>query len=59
MKDDDYNQRWMAETVFSNIKCTLGKAVRARLWNRGFREIILKAAVYNIKKSTKSTAYGD
>ena len=45
MKDDDYNQRWMCETVFSNIKRTLGKAVRARLWNREFREIILKAAV--------------
>jgi IS5 family transposase len=59
MKDDDYNQRWMAETVFSNIKRTLGKAVRARLWNREFREMILKAAVYNIKKSTKLTMYGD
>jgi len=59
MNDDDYNQRWMAETAFSNIKCTLGNAVRARLWNREFREMIFKAAVYNIKKSTKSSRYGD
>ena len=54
MDDEDYNQRWMSETVFSSIKRTLGNAVRARIWNREFREIILKSAVYNIKHSTKS-----
>jgi len=54
MNDDDYNQRWMSETAFSSIKRTLGDGLRSRLWHREFREMILKAAVYNIKKSVKS-----
>jgi IS5 family transposase len=54
MDDDDYNQRWMSETAFSSIKRTLGDGLRARLWYREFREMILKAAVYNIKKSVES-----
>jgi IS5 family transposase len=54
MNDEDYNQRWMSETAFSSIKRTLDDGVRSRLWHREFREIILKAAVYNIKNSTKS-----
>ena len=36
-----------------------GKAVRARLWNREFREMIPKATIYNTEKSVKSTVYGD
>ena len=54
MDDDDYNQRWMSETAFSSIKRALGDGLRARLWYREFREMILKAAVYNIKKSVES-----
>jgi IS5 family transposase len=54
MNNDDYNQRWMSETAFSSIKRTLGDGLRSRLWYREFREMILKAAVYNIKNSVKT-----
>ena len=43
MDSDRYNKRWMAETVFSSIKRTLGAAVRARSWHLEFREMILNA----------------
>ncbi len=44
-----YNRRWMAETVFSSIKRTLGSAVRARSWHLECREMALKGAVYNLR----------
>lgn len=47
--DDLYNQRWMAETVFSSVKRSLGSAVRASFWYREFRELIACFALYNIK----------
>ncbi|XGI83984.1 IS5 family transposase [Halorutilales archaeon Cl-col2-1] len=48
-----YGQRSMSETVFSNIKRTLGTAVRARAWYREFRELVLICSVYNIKHAVK------
>jgi IS5 family transposase len=45
-----YNRRWMVETVFSSIKRTLGSAVRARSWHLEFREMVLKCAVYNLRR---------
>ena len=53
MDGDRYNQRSMSETVFSSIKRTLGSAVNARsLWLE-FREILLKATVYNLRRSVR------
>ena len=50
---DSYNKRWMAETVFSSIKRTLGATVRARSWWLEFREMLLKATVYNLRRSVR------
>ncbi|WP_436927555.1 IS5 family transposase [Halosimplex amylolyticum] len=53
MNSDDYNKHLMSETVFSSIKRTLGAAVRARSWSLEFREMILKATVYNLRRSVR------
>jgi len=50
---DRYHQRSMSETVFSSIKRTLGSAVRARSWWLEFREMLLKATVYNLRRSVR------
>jgi IS5 family transposase len=43
----------MSETVFSSIKRTLGAAVRARSWWLEFREMLLKATVYNLRRGVR------
>jgi hypothetical protein len=43
----------MVETAFSSIKCTLGSAVRARSWHLEPLEMILKCAVYNLRRSVR------
>ncbi len=53
MDSDRYHQRSMSETVFSSIKRTLGAAVRARSWHLEFREMVLKATVYNLRRSVR------
>ena len=53
MDTDRYNQRWMAETVFSSLKRTLGATVRARSWYLEFREMLLKATVYNLRRTVR------
>ncbi|WP_436933467.1 transposase, partial [Halovenus amylolytica] len=53
MDSDRYHQRSMSETVFSSIKRTLGAAVRARSWWLEFREMILKATVYNLRRTVR------
>ena len=53
MDSDSYNRRWMVETAFSAIKRTLGSAVRARSWYLEFREMILKCAVYNLRRAVR------
>ena len=53
MDTDRYNRRWMAETAFSSIKRTLGAAVRARSWPLEFREMILEATVYNLRRAVR------
>jgi len=53
MNRERYNQRWMAETVFSAIKRTLGATVHARSWWLEFREMLLKATVYNLRRSVR------
>ena len=54
MDTDSYNRRWMVETAFSAIKRTLGSAVRARSWPLELREMILKATVYNLRRTVRN-----
>jgi IS5 family transposase len=51
MDGDRYHQRSVSKTVFSSIKRTLGDAVRAPGWWLEFREMLLKATVYNLRRS--------
>jgi IS5 family transposase len=50
IEDELYNQRSMTETVNSSVKRLYGSVVRAREWDREFREIVLMCLVYNIKR---------
>jgi IS5 family transposase len=50
---NSYNRRWMVETAFSSIKRTLGSTLRARSWPLELREMILKCAVYNLRRSVR------
>ena len=43
-----YGYRWVAETVFSSIKRTFGEHVTARKFHNMVKEILLKAALYNM-----------
>ena len=43
----------MVETAISSIKRTLGAAGRARSWSLEHREMLLKAAVYNIRTAIR------
>jgi len=53
MDGDRYHQRSMSEAVFSTIKRTLGAAVRARSWWLEFREKLLKATIYDLRRSVR------
>jgi len=53
MDRDRYDRRSMNETVFSSIKRTHGCAKRARSWWLEFREMLLKATVYNLRRSVR------
>ena len=48
-----YNRRWMVKTVFSSSKRTLGSVVRARSWHLEFRELVLKCAVDNLRRTVR------
>lgn len=48
---DRYNQRSLTETVNSAMKRSILDSVSSRAWFRQFREIILAAAVHNVKRS--------
>ena len=43
-----HGHRWIAETVFSSIKRTFGEHVTARKYPHMIKEILLKAATYNM-----------
>jgi len=51
LDSERYGQRWMAETAFSAIKRRFGPAVHPRAWYRGFRELVLTAAAYNLEQT--------
>jgi len=40
----------MAETSYSTVKRSHGRAERAQTWYREFREIVLKFAISNIEQ---------
>lgn len=50
---DRYNQRALTETVNSSIKRSIIDSVASRAWYRQFREIVLAASVYNVKRAVK------
>jgi IS5 family transposase len=43
----------MAETAFSAMRRRFGFAVEPSAWYRQFRELVLTAAVYNLKQAIK------
>ena len=43
-----YGYRWIAETVFSSIKRTFGEHVTARKFHNMVKEIVKRAALYNM-----------
>lgn len=53
IRDNGYNQRWMAETTYSTIKRTQKNGLNSQSWYKQFREITLMFAINNIKKITK------
>lgn len=53
MHSDCYNKRWMVETAFSSITRTLGATVRAGSWHLEFREMVLNATVYDLRRSVR------
>jgi IS5 family transposase len=48
LDDEIYGQRAVVESVFAAIKQRFGETLRARTWFGQFRELVLKAAVFNI-----------
>ena len=47
-KKRSYGHRWMAETVFSTIKRTLGEHVSATKFNNMVKEMMIKVSLYNL-----------
>jgi len=47
--DDIYHRLSVVEAVFFGIKQRYGDTLRARTWNRQFRELVLKATVRNVE----------
>jgi IS5 family transposase len=45
---EDYNQRWMSETGFSQLKEDDGEKLRSRSWRCRFRELTRKCIVHNL-----------
>jgi IS5 family transposase len=48
LDDEIYGQRSVVESVFAAIKQRFGETLRARTWFGQFRELVHKAAVFNI-----------
>jgi len=49
--NDDYNQRWMSETGFSQLKEDDGEKLRSRSWHGQFRELTRKCIVHNLTQA--------
>ena len=46
--NEDYNQRWMSETGFSQLKEDDGEKLRSRNWPCQLRELTRKCIVHNL-----------
>jgi len=53
--NEDYNQRWMSETGFSQLKEDDGEKLRSRSWHGQFRELTRKCIIHNL---TQAVSYG-
>lgn len=53
LDDDRYNQRALAESVNSSIKRSIRETIDSQAWYREFREIVLVASVYNLRRAIK------
>lgn len=51
LDDERYNKRALTETVNSSVKRSILESVSSRAWYRQFREIVLVASVYNVKRA--------
>jgi len=49
--NEDYNQRWMCETGFSQLKQDDGEKLRSRSWHGQFRELTQKCIVHNLTQA--------
>ena len=49
--NEDYNQRWMSETGFSQLKEDDGEKLRSRTWHGQFRELTRKCIVHNLTQA--------
>ena len=49
--NEDYNQRWMSETGFSQLKEDDGEKLRSRSWHGQFRELTRKRIVHNLSQA--------
>jgi len=49
--NEDYNQRWMSETGFSQLKADDGEKLRSRSWHGQFRELTRKCIVHNLTQA--------
>jgi len=49
--NEDYNQRWMSETGFSQLKEDDGEKLRSQTWHGQFRELTRKCIVHNLTQA--------
>jgi len=49
--NEDYNQRWMSETGFSQLKEDDGEKLRSRSWHGQFRELTRKCIIHNLTQA--------
>ena len=49
--NDDYNQRWMSETGFSQLKEDDDEKLRSRSWHGQFRKLTRKCIVHNLTQA--------
>ena len=48
----DYNQHWMSETGFSQLKEDDGEKLLSRSWHGQFRELTRKCIIHNLTQAT-------
>ena len=51
--NEDYNQRWMSETGFSQLKEDDSATLRSRNWPCQLRELTRKCIVHNLTQAAR------